>query len=76
MGSRFFEVMTAHWPVFALLAAVGLVMGLIAFLRGTAYGGDGCGGGCSFRLGLCLCAAAFALRLGIGFGVECGVGHF
>jgi hypothetical protein len=34
MGSRFSEVITAHWPVFALLAGLALVMGLIAFLRG------------------------------------------
>jgi hypothetical protein len=44
MGSRFFEVMSTHWPVFALLAGLGLVMGLIAFLRGTAGGGGGCAG--------------------------------
>ena len=33
MGVRFYEVLAAHWPVFALLAALGGVMLTVAFWR-------------------------------------------
>ncbi len=34
MGVRFFEVLSAHWPVFGLLAGLVGVMAIIAFWRG------------------------------------------
>ena len=75
MDSRFSEVMTAHWPVFALLAGLALVMTVIALVRGRHTEEVCVPGGVIFGWGMCLCPAACGLRLGIGFGVECGVGH-
>ena len=51
MDSRFFEVMSAHWPVFALLAGLGLVMVLIALVRGRRAEEAGVPGGVIFGWG-------------------------
>ena len=72
MGSRFFEVMTAHWPVFALLAGLGLVMGLIAFLRGRHTEEMGVAGGVVFGWGcvFALPPVVYVLGLASGLSVE------
>ena len=41
MGVRFFEVFAAHWPVFAVMAGLAVVMCLIAAGKGRRSGDDG-----------------------------------
>ena len=75
MGSRFFEVLSAHWPVFALLAGLGLVMGLIAFLRGRHTEEMGVPGGVVFGWGcvFALPPLVYVLGLASGLSVESAI---
>jgi Di- and tricarboxylate transporters len=75
MGSRFFEVISAHWPVFALLAGLGLVMGLIAFVRGRRAAETGVPGGVIFGWGcvFALPPLVYVLGLASGLSVESAI---
>ncbi len=56
MGARFFEVLVAHWPVFAVMAGLVSVMGAVAFARrrgavkASVRVGDVIGWACVFLL--------------------------
>jgi divalent anion:Na+ symporter, DASS family len=72
METRFFEVMAAHWPVFALLAGLLVLMGAIAVWRGRGVevgavtGPEVAGWACV----LLLPPVAYVLGLASGLNVE------
>ena len=75
MDSRFSEVMTAHWPVFALLAGFALVMTVIALVRGRHTEEVGAPGGVIFGWGcvFVLPPLVYVLALASGLSVESAI---